>query len=100
MAKRTKKSENSQEQDNREFFLALDMLEKERGIKKEYMLEKISQALATAYKRDHEGAGDKIAVIADAASPLRLPGRSSFRASARPSAARCTTPSPKRPANS
>ena len=28
---------------------------------------------------------------------LRLPGRSSFRASARPSAARCTTPSPKRP---
>ena len=65
MAKRTKKSENSQEQDNREFFLALDMLEKERGIKKEYMLEKISQALATAYKRDHEGAGDNIAVIAD-----------------------------------
>ena len=65
MAKRTKKSENSQEQDNREFFLALDMLEKERGIKKEYMLEKISQALATAYKRDHEGVGDNIAVIAD-----------------------------------
>ncbi len=60
-----KKSENSQEQDNREFFLALDMLEKERGIKKEYMLEKISQALATAYKRDHEGVGDNIAVIAD-----------------------------------
>ena len=48
MAKRTKKSENSQEQDNREFFLALDMLEKERGIKKEHKLEMISQALATA----------------------------------------------------
>ena len=65
MAKRTKKTENTQEQDNREFFLALDMLERERGIKKEYMLEKISQALATAYKRDHEGVGDNVAVIAD-----------------------------------
>ena len=29
------------------------------------MLEKITQALATAYKRDHEGVGDNIAVIAD-----------------------------------
>ncbi len=65
MAKRTKKTENTQEQDNREFFLALDQLERERGIKKEYMLEKISQALATAYKRDHEGVGDNVAVIAD-----------------------------------
>ena len=65
MAKRTKKTENTQEQDNREFFLALDQLERERGIKKEYMLEKITQALATAYKRDHEGVGDNIAVIAD-----------------------------------
>ena len=43
MAKRTKKSENSQEQDNREFFLALDMLEKERGIPQKYMIEKIAQ---------------------------------------------------------
>lgn len=65
MAKRTKKNENSQEQDNRDFFLALDQLERERGIKKEYMLEKIGQALATAYKRDHEGVGDNIAVITD-----------------------------------
>ncbi len=65
MAKRTKKPENTQEMDNREFFAALDMLEKERGIKKEYMLEKITQALATAYKRDHEGVGDNVVVIAD-----------------------------------
>ena len=65
MAKRTKKTENTQEQDNREFFLALDQLERERGIKKEYMIEKITQALATAYKRDHEGVGDNLAVIAD-----------------------------------
>lgn len=65
MAKRTKKTENTQEQDNREFFLALDQLEKERGIKKEYMLENITQALATAYKRDHEGVGDNVVVVAD-----------------------------------
>ena len=65
MAKRTKKGENTQEQDNREFFLALDQLERERGIKKSYMLEKITQALATAYKRDHEGVGDNVVVIAD-----------------------------------
>ena len=63
MAKRTKKTENTQEQDNREFFLALDQLEKERGIKKEYMIEKITQALATAYKRDHEGVGDNLAAV-------------------------------------
>ncbi len=65
MAKRTKKVENTQEMDNREFFLALNMLEQERGIKKEYMLEKITQALATAYKRDHEGVGDNLVVLAD-----------------------------------
>lgn len=65
MAKRSKKTENTQEQDNREFFAALDLLESERGIKKEFMLEKISQALATAYKRDHEGVGDNVIVVAD-----------------------------------
>ena len=65
MAKRTKKTENTQEQDNREFFLALDQLERERGIKKSYMLEKITQALVQAYKKDHEGVGDNIVVIAD-----------------------------------
>lgn len=65
MAKRSKKTETTQEQDNREFFAALDLLESERGIKKEFMLEKISQALATAYKRDHEGVSDNVVVVAD-----------------------------------
>jgi N utilization substance protein A len=66
MAKRTKKTENTQEQDNREFFMALDQLEKERGIKKQYMLDKIAQALATAYKKDHEGTNEKnVSIIAD-----------------------------------
>ena len=38
-----------------EIFAALAMLEKERGISQSFMMEKIVQALTTAYKRDHEG---------------------------------------------
>ena len=37
-----------------EIFAALDLLEKERGIPKSFMLDKIVQALITAYKRDHD----------------------------------------------
>ena len=37
-----------------EIFAALALLEKERGIPQDFMLEKIVQALVTAYKRDHE----------------------------------------------
>ena len=38
---------------NKEFFLALDMLEKEKGIPKEYMLEKIEAALLSACKKEY-----------------------------------------------
>ena len=38
-----------------EIFAALAMLEKERGISPAFMMEKIVQALTTAYKRDHPG---------------------------------------------
>ena len=38
-----------------EIFAALAMLEKERGIPQDFMMNKIVQALTTAYKRDHEG---------------------------------------------
>ena len=38
-----------------EIFAALAMLEKERGIPQTFMMEKIIQAITTAYKRDHEG---------------------------------------------
>ena len=66
MAKRiTKKKGPTPEEDAQEFFLALDLIEKEKGIKKEYMLEKITQALVSAYKRDHEGAGENIVIQAD-----------------------------------
>ena len=37
---------------NKEFFLALDLLEKEKGISKEYMIEKIELALANACKKE------------------------------------------------
>ncbi|MBQ8935049.1 MAG: transcription termination/antitermination protein NusA [Oscillospiraceae bacterium] len=66
MAKRiSKKKGPTPEEDAQEFFLALDLLEKERGIKKEYMLEKITRALVSAYKRDHEGAEENIVIQAD-----------------------------------
>ncbi|MCD8353938.1 MAG: transcription termination factor NusA [Clostridiales bacterium] len=66
MARRvSKKKGPTPEEDAKDFFLALDMLEQERGISKDYMLEKITQALVTAYKRDHEGIGDNVVVLAD-----------------------------------
>ena len=40
--------------DNTELILALQELEKERGIKKEYLLEAIETALVTAYKRNFD----------------------------------------------
>ena len=38
-----------------EIFAALAMLEKERGIPQDFMMDKIVQALTTAYKKDHPG---------------------------------------------
>ncbi len=38
---------------NKEFFVALDLLEKEKGIPKEYMLEKIEAALLSAVKKEY-----------------------------------------------
>ena len=40
--------------DNKELILALEELEKEKGIKKEYLLESIETALVTAYKRNFD----------------------------------------------
>jgi len=40
--------------DNKELILALEELEKEKGIKKEYLLESIEMALVTAYKRNFD----------------------------------------------
>ena len=49
-----------------EIFAALDMLEKERGIPQDFMMEKIVQALTTAYKRDHEGVENVIVDVNEA----------------------------------
>ena len=43
---------------NAEFFEALDLLEKEKGISKDYMLEKIEAALTGALKREIGGSGN------------------------------------------
>ena len=47
-----------------EIFAALAMLEKERGIPQTFMMEKIIQAITTAYKRDHDG-GENVIVDVD-----------------------------------
>ncbi len=65
MAKRNAKKVNSNELDSKEFFAAIAQIEAEKGIKKGYMLEKITQALVSAYRRDHEGVGDNLTVEAD-----------------------------------
>ena len=40
--------------DNKELIIALEQLEKEKGIKKEELLESIRTALITAYKRNFD----------------------------------------------
>ena len=50
---------------NSEFFSAIEQIEKEKGIPADYMLEKVGQALITAYKRDHPGCGDNLVAEPD-----------------------------------
>ena len=40
--------------DNKELVIALEELEKEKGIKKDYVIEAIETALVTAYKRNFD----------------------------------------------
>ena len=65
MPRKTTKKANNSENDGKEFFAAIAQIEKEKGIPAGYMMEKITQALANAYKRDHEGAGDNIEIKAN-----------------------------------
>ena len=64
MAKK-KTAAKSTELDAKEFFAAIADIEKEKGIPKAYMIEKITQALVAAYKRDHEGITDNVTVDAN-----------------------------------
>jgi len=64
MAKKKIAAKNT-ELDAKEFFAAISDIEKEKGIPKAYMLEKITQALVAAYKKDHEGITDNVVVDAN-----------------------------------
>ena len=48
-----------------EFFLALDLIEKEKGISKSYMIEKIRAALVATVKKDNPAAADGVVVDVD-----------------------------------
>lgn len=50
---------------NAEFFAAIEELEKEKGIPKDYMLEKINQALLAALRKDNPGAEENVFVDVD-----------------------------------
>ncbi len=65
MAKRTTKKVNSNELDGKDFFAAIAQIEQEKGIKPGYMMEKITQALLSAYRRDHEGVGENLVIEAN-----------------------------------
>ena len=73
MAKKVKKPVNTNEMDAKEFFEAIHQIEEEKGIKPGYMLEKVTQALLSAYRRDHEGVGDNLVIEAnEEAGTVRL----------------------------
>lgn len=55
-----------------EIFAALAMLEKERGISQTFMMDKIIQAITTAYKRDHEGVENVVVDVDEAKKDLRM----------------------------
>ena len=50
--------------DNKELVIALEELEKEKGIKKDYIIESIEAALLTAYKRNFDSA-ENVKVVMD-----------------------------------
>jgi len=48
---------------NKEFLTALDLLEKEKGIKKEILIEAMENALVTAYKKDYNPVSEVVAKV-------------------------------------
>ena len=50
---------------NSEFFAALDLLEQEKNIPKEYMYDKIKAAIASTIKRDRNVPVDNVDVVFD-----------------------------------
>ena len=50
---------------NAEFFEAIALIEKEKGIPQSYMIEKIRQAMLTAFKRDFPQCEDNVEIVID-----------------------------------
>ena len=57
---------------NNEFFAALELLEKEEGIAKEYMMQKVEAALVSAYKRDFGGYSNVKVVIDEVKKDVKV----------------------------
>ena len=69
---RGKKQKEPVGMNSAEIFAALAMLEKERGIPQSFMMDKIIQAITTAYKRDHEGVENVIVDVDDEHQTLKM----------------------------
>ena len=50
---------------NAEFFDAIEEIEREKGIPRQYMFDKINQAMLTAFKRDNPECAENAEVILD-----------------------------------
>ena len=50
---------------NAEFFDAIELIEKEKGIPRAYMFEKIKQAMLTAFRKDHPECEDNVEIVLD-----------------------------------
>ena len=50
---------------NADFFAAIEDIEREKGIPKTYMIEKITQALLAAYKKDNPACADNVVINMD-----------------------------------
>ena len=50
---------------NSDFFEAIEELEKEKGIPREYMYDKIRQAMLAAFRRDHPECEDNVEIVLD-----------------------------------
>ena len=69
---RGKKQKEPVGMNSTEIFAALALLEKERGIPQSFMMDKIIQAITTAYKRDHEGVENVIVDVDDEHQTLKM----------------------------
>ena len=50
---------------NAEFFAAIEDIEKEKGIPRDYMYDKIRQAMLAAFRRDNPENEDNVEIILD-----------------------------------